>query len=83
MTQNDAHLSQYNQKSCYVYLLVGKAITEPVLSALVKGTESGQQNLQVLFREILSWSDVGLELGKAEKELLPFPLLGQYRIGSI
>jgi hypothetical protein len=49
----------------------------------VKGTESGQQNLQVLFREILSWSDVGLELGKAEKELLPFPLLGQYRIGSI
>ena len=52
-------------------------------AALVKGTESGQQNLQVLFREILSWSDVGLELGKAEKEPLPLPLLGQYRIGSI
>lgn len=52
-------------------------------AALVKGSEPGQQNLQVLFREILSRTDTGLELGKAEKELLPLPLLGQYRIGSV
>ena len=52
-------------------------------AALVKGPESGQNNLQVLFREILDRTDTGLELGKIVKELLPLPLLGQYRIGSI
>lgn len=52
-------------------------------AALVKGSESGQNNLQVLFREILDRTDTGLELGKIVKEILPLPLLGQYRIGSI
>ena len=52
-------------------------------AALVKGPESGQNNLQVLFRKILDRTDTGLELGKIVKELLPLPLLGQYRIGSI
>ena len=52
-------------------------------AALVKGSESGQNNLQVLFREILDRTDTGLELGKIVKETLPLPLLGQYRIGSI
>ena len=51
-------------------------------AALVKGSESGQNNLQVLFREILDRTDTGLELGKIVKEILPLPLLGQYRIGS-
>ena len=37
----------------------------------------------MLFREVLSHTDVGLKLDKAEKELLPLPLLGQYRLGSI
>ena len=50
---------------------------------MVKGSESGQNNLQVLFREILDRTDTGLELGKIVKEILPLPLLGQYRIGSI
>ena len=52
-------------------------------AALVKGSESGQNNLQVLFREILDRTDTGFELGKIVKEILPLPLLGQYRIGSI
>lgn len=52
-------------------------------AALVKGSESGQNNLQVLFREILDRTDTGLELGKIVKEILPLPLLGQYLIGSI
>lgn len=52
-------------------------------AALVKGSESGQNNLQVLFREILDRTDTGLELGEIVKEILPLPLLGQYRIGSI
>lgn len=52
-------------------------------AALVRGSESGKNNLQVLFREILSRTDTGLELGKVVKEILPLPLLGQYRIGSI
>ena len=42
-----------------------------------------QRSLQVLFREILDRTDTGLELGKIVKEILPLPLLGQYRIGSI
>ena len=42
-------------------------------AALVKGPESGQNNLQVLFREILDRTDTGLELGKIVKELLPLP----------
>ena len=37
----------------------------------------------MLFREILDRTDTGLELGKIVKEILPLPLLGQYRIGSI
>ena len=52
-------------------------------AALVRGLESSQNNLQVLFRKILSRTDTGLELGKVVKEILPLPLLGQYRIGSI
>ena len=37
----------------------------------------------MLFREILDRTDTGLESGKIVKEILPLPLLGQYRIGSI
>lgn len=51
--------------------------------AAVKSNNPRQQDLQVIFREILKSSAQGLELGSIQKEHLPIPLLASYRIGTI